>query len=127
MVGFIQENDMTYAGRHLLIDLYGCPNVHTTESIRTRLEQVCTDIGATVLFSHAHEFNNGGSSGAVILAESHCTWHHWVEEGFIALDIFVCGTCNPEDAIFSLNKFFNPTHVKTDLRLRGVIHTLEMT
>jgi S-adenosylmethionine decarboxylase len=119
MVGFSTEGDLSIAGRHLLIDLYGCTQVASPDGIKTKLSQICTELGATVLFAHAHEFHNGGSSGVVILAESHATWHHWLDEGFIALDIFVCGECKPQDAITSLVEFFKPSDTKTNLQLRG--------
>lgn len=115
-----QSNEIIHAGRHLLIDLYGCEINETPENLKEKLETVCREIGATVLYSYAHEFNNGGSSGVVILAESHCTWHHWIDEKFIALDIFVCGTCNPQDAIGSIMKIFKPRQTKTNLHHRGI-------
>ena len=121
MVGFIQDDNMCYAGRHLLVDLYGCYDVANPEIIKQRLSEICRELGATVIYGHAHEFSNGGSSGVVILAESHCTWHHWLSEGYVALDIFVCGECNPQNAIENLIKFFKPVETKTSLNLRGIM------
>jgi S-adenosylmethionine decarboxylase len=120
MVGFTTENETSFAGRHLLVDLYGCSTTLSPVEIQISLEGVCREIGATVLFSHAHEFNNGGSSGVVILAESHATWHHWIEEGFIALDIFVCGECRPENAMNTIKDIFKPTSTISNTHLRGV-------
>lgn len=121
MVGFIQEGNQHYAGRHLLVDLYGCFDVAHTDTIKHRLGEICENLGATVLYSHAHEFDNGGSSGVIILAESHCTWHHWLSEGYIAVDIFVCGACRPQDAMVSLIQLFKPAYTKTSLNLRGIV------
>lgn len=122
MVGFVCNGDEQYAGKHLLVDLYDCEHVPEPDIIKNELCSICTSLGATVLFGHAHEFHNGGSSGVIILAESHCTWHHWLDEKYIALDIFVCGQCQPQDAITSLVKLFKPCHTKTNLQLRGVMH-----
>lgn len=125
MVGFIKENDFSYAGRHLLVDLYGCTVRLTPDQFKDKLEIVCNELGATVLYGYAHDFNNGGSSGAIILAESHCTWHYWIEEEYIAIDIFVCGECQPEQAINSLVNIFKPTQTKTSLHLRGIINSIQ--
>jgi S-adenosylmethionine decarboxylase len=114
------EMTITHAGKHLLVDLYGCSFTNTTpDQLKVNLEILCKDIGATVLYSYAHEFNNGGSSGAVILAESHCTWHHWIDEKFVAVDLFVCGSCNPELAVQGLIEIFKPSRTMTNLHLRG--------
>lgn len=121
MVGFVQEENCSYAGKHLLLDLYNCKNNFDMETIRLFLTDVCRAIGATVLFSHAHLFDGGGSSGAVILAESHCTWHQWPENNFIALDIFVCGDCDPTIAIPMVQYFFQPETVVDKLEKRGIL------
>ena len=119
MAGFITESAMLYAGKHLLIDAHNCKNNADMMAITTMLISACKNIGATVLFSHAHPFNGGGSSGVIILAESHCTWHQWPEENFVAIDIFVCGGCDPNLAIELIVELFEPTYVNTKLEKRG--------
>jgi len=121
MVGFIREDNYQYAGRHVLIDLYGCYDIDDPERIKILLSDICKNLGATVLYSYAHEFDGGGSSGVIILAESHCTWHHWLSEGYIALDIFVCGNCQPQDALDDLITMFKPTRHELNLVKRGTM------
>jgi S-adenosylmethionine decarboxylase len=117
----VDDTTTPHAGKHLLLDFYGCEMESLDpDSIKKALEVICTDIGATVLYSYAHEFCNGGSSGAIVLAESHCTWHHWIDEKFVAIDLFVCGNCNPSNAIDSFTRLFRPNHTKTSLHLRGI-------
>ena len=38
---------------------------------------------------------DGGVSGVLVLAESHISIHTWPERDFAAVDIFMCGACNP--------------------------------
>lgn len=122
MVGFITEGEESFAGRHLLIDLYGCRGDTSPESILMACEQAAIACGATILFSHCHPFEGGGSSGAVILAESHCTFHHWWEQNhFIAIDIFVCGVCNPYNAIPVLVDYLQPQNHCLQFKKRGTI------
>lgn len=114
-------NNIIHAGKHLLVDLYDCSFTDvSSEHLKIQLEILCKEIGATVLDSFSHEFFNGGSSGAIILAESHCTWHHWIDERFVALDLFVCGNCDPTQAINGFIRIFGPKHTKTNLYLRGL-------
>jgi S-adenosylmethionine decarboxylase len=110
---------MDHAGKHLLVDLYHCQFNLTHEEIRTKLADICRQIGATVLQEYSHLFNNGGSSGAIVLAESHCTWHYWIDEKYLALDIFTCGESNPEDAIDMILEMFVPWSYNAKMELRG--------
>jgi len=120
MVGFVTENDSMYAGKHLLIDLYDCQYNALIDEIESTMVDACSATGASVLFHYAHPFEGNGSSGAVILAESHGTWHQWPEHNFIAIDIFVCGECNPILAVPILQSLFLPTVTDVRLEKRGL-------
>jgi S-adenosylmethionine decarboxylase len=121
IVGFVTDGDECYAGKHLLIDFFDCDNHGSMEEISKIMVESCKATGATVLFDHLHPFPGGGVSGAVILAESHCTCHSWPEVGFVALDIFVCGTCDPYKAIPILRDHFKPKIEKITLVKRGMM------
>ncbi|MCX7373892.1 MAG: adenosylmethionine decarboxylase, partial [Alphaproteobacteria bacterium] len=78
--------------------------------------------GATILHGHFHHFSpNGGVSGVLVLAESHVSIHTWPEKNFAALDIFVCGACDPYKAIAHLKTGFLPERVQLNEQRRGVI------
>lgn len=121
MVGFVVDGTSEYAGKHVLIDFYECANHRTQQEIEQVMIKACKDTGATVLYSYLHPFTGGGVSGAVILAESHMSIHTWPEKKFIALDIFVCGDCNPELAIKPLEDFFQPVRAEIKLCKRGIV------
>ena len=118
---FVVDDDICYAGKHLLIDLYDCGYHGSIEEIEDVMKQACIATGATILHSYLHPFNGGGVSGAVILAESHCTIHTWFLEKFIALDIFVCGKCDPYLAVPILESHFKPGMTKISLEKRGIM------
>ena len=120
MVGFVSQDGVAYAGRHLLIDLYDCACHGSLEEIQTVMQRSCVATGATVLFTYLHPFTGGGVSGAVILAESHETIHTWPEEGFVSLDIFVCGDCDPHLAVPVLQQHFQPARTCVTEHVRSV-------
>lgn len=120
MVGLVTNNGITYAGKHLLIDLYDCAVHGTLEEIENVMKASCINTGATILYSYLHPFNTGGVSGAVILAESHESIHTWPEERFVSLDIFVCGDCDPYKAVPILKEWFKPSKTNIKLEIRGV-------
>lgn len=119
--GFIHEDGLSFAGRHLLIDCFDCAASPSCDEIDAMMVRACVATGATVLFHHVHPFAGGGSSGAVILAESHGTHHWWPEQNFVAVDIFVCGACDPHKAVAIIAALFQPQRVACKLERRGLL------
>ena len=81
----------------------------------------CVDAaGATLLHIHLHHFEpNGGVSGVAVLAESHISIHSWPENGYAALDVFMCGSAKPEACVPVLRKAFKPKRIAVSELLRG--------
>ncbi len=119
---FVQKDGVKFAGVHLLIDLWGARNLADPAHIDTALREAALEAGATILHSHFHHFSpNGGVSGVVVLAESHISIHTWPERDFAAVDIFMCGACNPYDSLPVLKAAFQPDHVRLSEQRRGLI------
>ena len=117
---FVVRDGMRFAGTHLLVDLWGATNLDSPEDIDRILREAAIVAGATILHSHFHHFSpNGGVSGVVVLAESHISIHTWPERNFAALDIFMCGACDPHLAIPVLQRFFKPERTLLDEQRRG--------
>lgn len=120
MVGFVTDNKERYAGKHVLVDMYGCSGNMSSENILDTCSRGAEASGATVLFKYAHPFEPNGSSGVIVLAESHISWHTWPEEdNFMAFDIFVCGDCDPMKGVEVLLEEFNPKKNNIRLEKRG--------
>ena len=93
---FVQKDGVKFAGTHLLVDLWGATNLCDPDHIDRALRDAAEAAGATILHGHFHHFSpNGGVSGVLVLAESHISIHTWPERDFAAIDIFMCGACNP--------------------------------
>ncbi len=93
---------MTYVapGLHLLIDLWECSNLQDMEFIEATMRKAAGICGATVLGVNLHSFGeNAGITGVAILAESHISIHTWPETGYVAIDVFMCGSCDPRRAV----------------------------
>ncbi|MEW5705044.1 MAG: adenosylmethionine decarboxylase [Pseudomonadota bacterium] len=118
---FIQRNGMAYAGTHLLLDFWGCENLDRLDIIETALREGARTAGATLLDVRLHHFtSSGGISGVAVLAESHISIHTWPERGYAALDIFMCGACDPYKAIPVLRRAMNPRTVQLHEQRRGL-------
>jgi len=119
---FIVQGDKTFAGRHLIIDLWDCQQLDNLAFIERTLRDATQSAGATLLHIHLHHFTpNGGVSGVAVLAESHISIHTWPERGYAALDIFMCGNTEPEKAVELLKQRFQPQRIEMSTHLRGII------
>lgn len=119
---FIEREGVVFAGNHLLVDLWGASRIDDTHHIDATLREAALEAGATILHGHFHHFTpNGGVSGVLVLAESHISIHTWPERNFAALDVFMCGDCDPMRTLAIFQKAFNPSKIEADERRRGIV------
>ena len=119
---FITRNGLSYAGSHLIIDLWEAEGLADRERIETALIDAVNAAGATLLHIHLHTFEEGGGiSGVAVLAESHISVHTWPEKGYAAFDVFMCGDAEPRKALDVFKCAFNPGRVVVGEHKRGVV------
>jgi S-adenosylmethionine decarboxylase len=119
---FVEKDGVKFAGMHLLVDLWGASNLCDPDHIDRALREAAEAAGATILHGHFHHFSpNGGVSGVLVLAESHISIHTWPERDFAAIDIFMCGACDPYQGIPALKAAFQPHTVNLDEQRRGKV------
>ena len=107
------------AGVHLIVDLHGGKRLDDIDHIEATLRRCVEAARATLLHIHLHHFQPNGVSGVVVLAESHLSIHTWPEAGYAALDIFMCGSADPDACIPVLREAFSATRVGVGELLRG--------
>ena len=116
---FTLRNGVRCAGVHLIIDLHGAKRLNDIDHIETTLRRCVEAANATLLHIHLHHFQPTGVSGVAVLAESHISIHTWPEAGYAALDVFMCGTAEPDKCIPVLRKAFSAKRVGVNELLRG--------
>ena len=113
------------AGLSIFGNPIGASNTYlTAELMTTYAEQfdAAEAAGATFLAAHLQRFaGNGGISGVLVLAESHMSIHTWPERGFAAIDIFMCGACDPYSAVPVLERAFGPEAMHVNEQRRGLV------
>lgn len=84
-------------GRHYLLNLYGCPfNLLDDEQyVVNMLTAAALMCGATILNTASHKFEPYGVTAILMLAESHCSFHSWPQDGSAAVDIYTCSDVDP--------------------------------
>jgi len=120
-------------GLHIIADLYNCQKSEllvSSEKLRELCVTACKSAGLTVLGDHFIQFDGadgtqqGGSTGAVVLAESHLAIHTWPERDGATLDVYVCNyTCDntgKAEAVYkTLHKALKPADVIIERIQRG--------
>ena len=118
---FVEKDGVKFAGMHLLVDMWGVA-LRDPNSIERVLRDAAEAAHATILHSHFHHFGpDGGVTGLVMLAESHISIHTWPEKHFAAIDIFMCGSCDPYKSLPILEASFRPASIQLTACRRGVI------
>lgn len=119
---FIHQDGLTFAGTHLILDLWDAEGLDNIQLIERAMRKAVEDCGATLLHIHLHHFSpNGGVSGVAVLAESHISIHTWPECGYAALDIFMCGDARPLRAVPIFKNAFRADRVVLSEQKRGLM------
>jgi len=117
---FVVRHGVRCAGVHLIVDLYDADRLDDLDHIEATLRRCVNAAGATLLHIHLHHFEpNGGVSGVAVLAESHISIHSWPEARYVAVDIFMCGSANPDACVPVLRDAFRASRVGVSELLRG--------
>src|ERR1700677_4371888 len=116
---FAVRNGVRCAGVHLITDLHGAERLDDIAHIEATLRRCVEAARATLLHIHLHHFHPNGVSGVAVLAESHISIHTWPEIGYAALDVFMCGSADPDACIPVLREAFSAKRVGVNELLRG--------
>jgi len=109
-------------GRHLVLELWGCRNLNSTDVVEQALREVVAACGVTLLDLRVYPFEPAGVTGIAVLAESHANIHTWPEYGYAAVDVFTCGDRkDPSAAIPALRACFAPERIETMEMTRGIV------
>ena len=105
-------------GTHLIVDLFDIPsfifesclfqeNFHNLDNL---IEDSLERNYMHLLNKTVHYFDQpaGAFTLLYLLSESHLSMHSWPEHGYLAVDIFTCGTCTTENIINDLIELLKP-------------------
>jgi S-adenosylmethionine decarboxylase len=90
----LKNTEPTNINRHIVADLYEIQNVDFFDKIdnmKTVIHEAAGKAGMNIVGEAFKQFEPSGSSGVILLAESHLTYHLWYTERIITLDVYTCG------------------------------------
>ena len=114
---------MDTLGRHVIAELDGCDAELLSDcaTVRHLLLEAARRANAKALADETFDFQEGGVSGFVLLAESHISIHTWPEHYYAAIDIYTCGRHTmPEKACSFLADRLGASQVQMTTLDRGV-------
>ena len=95
------------------------------KSVEQAFTKAAEIAGATVLNQQWHHFGEGfGLTGVVMLAESHMSIHTWPEYGYAAVDVFMCGDCDPKKTLEIMMGLFQPKSYSINELTRGLLFNI---
>lgn len=116
-------------GQHVLADLFGIAPERLADSVslaellkdaakRSGLNALAEPI--VVPFKAPTTGGQAGVTGFIVLAESHIAFHSYPEWGFMAVDVFTCGTnAHPQAALDVFVERLKPEETVTHRWARG--------
>ena len=117
---FSTRSGVRCAGAHLILDIRGAKRIDDPGYVEDTLRRCADAARAQLLSLHLHQFDSGaGLSGVALLAESHISIHTWPERSYAAIDIFMCGRCDPATCIPVLRERFAGAEITVIELLRG--------
>ena len=119
---------MNVLGRHFIVEYYECDKdiINDVHQVETLMLEAAKEAKATIIKSVFHPFFPHGTSGVVVISESHLTIHTWPEHGYAAVDVFTCGEeADPEKACAYLReKFHSKRHTILEIKRGQSIESL---
>ena len=113
---------MKGVGQHLVLELWGCSNLNSKETVEQALRDIVATIDVTLLDLKIYPFEPMGVTGAAMLAESHIMIHTWPEHGYAAIDVFTCGKERDfQGAVDAVREHFTPERVQAMNMVRGIV------
>lgn len=81
-------------GLHVMGDLYDvqcdADFMVNADRLRTHCLRLVEEAGLASVGDFFHQFDGGGVTGMVVLAESHMSIHTWPEKQYVTVDVYVC-------------------------------------
>jgi len=117
-------------GYHYIIEASGCDPKILGDSDKLReILTVAAKVGKMdIRVVHFYKFSPTGVSGMIVVSGSHLSIHTWPEEGYAAIDIYICGTrSEPERALQYILESIGAQYAHVTEIKRGIKDNEEFT
>ncbi|HWP57797.1 MAG TPA: adenosylmethionine decarboxylase [Candidatus Acidoferrales bacterium] len=106
---------------HLAVELNDCQcDLADAKFVKRALERSIKQTRLTPLHSYFHNFAPCGTTGVILLKESHIAIHTWPEHRYASVDVVTCGRkSDAARAVRALVKNFRPRRVRRQEIRRG--------
>jgi spermidine synthase len=120
---FSSMYDLPSVGTHIIAEFYGCDTdtINDEMLLRDIMRDSIVAANATLLSLSSHAFAPIGVTALALLSESHLSIHTWPEYGYVATDMFTCGTSDTAAAmrVMETRMGCTPSATLWSMRARG--------
>ena len=119
------ESKIGYVGRHLIVEFFNCDFdvINDEKFLESVLVKGLNEAGGRIIWKFFYKFHPYGVTGVILIAESHLSIHTWPEKGYVAIDIFTCGSkMDPWKAYKRIVEEIKPKRVRVLELKRGAFH-----
>lgn len=111
-------------GRHIVADFFGVAPALLRDGSRLQgaLVNALEKYGFQIISQEAaHAFEGGGEgvTGFVLLSQSHASFHSYPEFGYLALDVYSCGSHDAEAVVREFSSGLEASRVEMVALTRG--------
>jgi len=120
---------MKLQGSHLMLDCFGCKKefLDNEEHVKKFLSELPDQLGMkkliepyTVRYNGGNNWDKGGITGFMLIAESHVSIHTFPYDGFFTADVYSCKPFNIKKAVEITKKHFSFTDAKIKTAKRDI-------
>lgn len=114
------DSSFSFRGKHIFAQFYGVRKnlLNDQHALIKIMRHAVETTGATILNEASHLFSPEGVTAVYLLSESHASIHTYPSHCAAFIDIFTCGSCEPNFAIRELKKALKPARIELSSRLR---------
>ncbi|BAK53693.1 S-adenosylmethionine decarboxylase [Thermus phage TMA] len=89
---FVKNKQVPTEGTHVILELRVMEGKDFRgDKLKFFFYDLLKESNATIIDCKHFVFPNEASSGVCLLGESHLSWHYWIDEEYVSLDIYTCG------------------------------------
>jgi S-adenosylmethionine/arginine decarboxylase-like enzyme len=110
---------MSHIGKSLILDLFGAENTESLEIAKAAALDICTGIGAQVVFIEGQKLASNRVICVVGMHQGTLSLITWPLDHLVTMDLVLCASIDPTKAIGIMQSRYKPQNTRFTFQKRG--------